>query len=108
MEEESKYEFDIFISYARTPDGMLAKELERFLESFHKDLVLENIEEELRPLNICIDNTDFNIPPVDASERQKTCHRDIRNIVVSHLRQAKELLVLCSGQAVESEWVKVN
>ena len=106
MENQSNYEFDLFISYARIPDGMLAKELERFLESFHRDLVLESVEGELRPLNICIDNTDFNDPPVNATESQKSDHRNIRNIILNHLQQARELLVLCSERAVKSEWVR--
>ena len=65
MTEEHKYKFDLFISYVRAPDGMLAKELERFLESFHKDLILNDAGKALRPLVVCIDNSDFNIPPAD-------------------------------------------
>ena len=65
MKKEHRYEFDLFISYSRIPDGVLAKELERLLESFHKDLVLNKMKQSLRPLSICIDNSDFSIPPAD-------------------------------------------
>ena len=105
MKKEHRYEFDLFISYSRIPDGVLAKELERLLESFHKDLVLNKMKQSLRPLSICIDNSDFSIPPADDAQIQESSNRDVRSIVIRHLKQAKELLVLCSEQSAQSTWV---
>ncbi len=82
MNKDHQYEFDLFISYSRIPDGMLAKELERFLESFHKDLVLSNTEQNLRRLAICIDNSDFSIPPADGAQVLESSHRDVHSIVI--------------------------
>ncbi len=105
MNKDHQYEFDLFISYSRIPDGMLAKELERFLESFHKDLVLSNTEQNLRRLAICIDNSDFSIPPADGAQVLESSHRDVHSIVIRHLEKSRELLVLCSEQSAQSRWV---
>jgi len=103
--QDQEYKFDLFISYSRIPDGILAKELERFLESFHKDLILKNTEQNLRQLSICIDNSDFSIPPAEDAHLHESSYRDVSSIMIRHLRQAKELLVLCSEQSAQSIWV---
>jgi len=57
--------FHLFISYTRTPDGPLANEIERFLESFHQSSAAPAAGEKLDPLQVCIDGSDFRMPPPD-------------------------------------------
>ena len=94
-------DFHLFVSYTRTPDAALAQEVERFLESFHNTR-LPSQEESLSPLRICVDGSDFSMPPV--AERAGRV-REILDLVYAHLARARELLVLCSSGSARSEWV---
>ena len=58
-------EFDLFISYATDSDYNLARDLESFLESFHR---LPNPDRvELKELKICRDGSDFHVEGTDAA-----------------------------------------
>src|SRR4051812_25902242 len=58
---------DVFLSYARTPDAAVAREVDRVLESFHETVRQGGAlgKEVLRPLRVCIDGSDFSLPPPD-------------------------------------------
>jgi hypothetical protein len=94
-------DFHLFVSYTRTPDAALAQEVERFLESFHT-VQPPGGSEPLPPLRICVDGSDFSMPPVAEREGRT---REILDVVYAHLARARELLVLCSSGAAGSEWV---
>ncbi len=94
-------DFHLFVSYTRTPDAALAQEVERFLESFHT-VRPPGGSEPLPPLRVCVDGSDFSMPPM--AEREGRV-REILEVVYTHLARARELLVLCSSGAAQSEWV---
>jgi len=97
-------EFHLFVSYTRTPDAALAREIERFLESFHQTKPPAG-REPLAPLQICVDGSDFGAPP-DALGVRRDRVPEVLDIVFEHLGRSNELLVLCSAAAAQSYWVE--
>jgi len=97
-----KQDFQLFVSYTRTPDTELAREVERFLESFHT-VRPPGDPQSLPPLRICVDGSDFSMPPVAERERHV---REVLDVVYAHLARSRELLVLCSEEAARSRWVE--
>jgi WD40 repeat protein len=95
MAESSSNDFDVFVSYATNPDYSLARNLESFLETFHKLPNPENIS--LPPLKVCVDGSDFHTSSARGGE--------VGEMIESYLERSKELLVLCSRNARRSPWV---
>jgi len=96
--------FNLFLSYTRTPDGALAREIERFLEAFHQTLPPAGRDQPLPQLQICLDGSDFSLPPIDADATEAE-RRDVLGVILAHLAQSRELLVLGSRGAARSKWV---
>ena len=97
------FKFHLFVSYTRTPDGALARELERFLEAFDRTPLRPDLTAKLTPLHVCVDGSDFSLPPLaDASD---AAQEDVLSVVRRHLAMSRELLVLCSARAAASLWV---
>ena len=91
-----EYEYDLFLSYRRDPDLALAREVERFLEAFHRTPVDPKVGG-LRQLAVCVDGLDFLLPAPDAPGGIEA--RDVHSVLERYLPKCKELLVLCSGAA---------
>jgi hypothetical protein len=96
--------FHLFLSYTRTPDAALAREVERLLEAFHRTQPPGRTEP-LPPLSICVDGSDFTLPPIEERVRADRV-RDVLDVVYDHLGRSRELLVLCSTGAAQSRWVE--
>ena len=96
------YEFDLFLSYRRDPDLALAREVERFLEAFHRTPVDPKVGE-LRPLAVCVDGLDFHLPAPDAPGGAQA--RDVHAVLERYLPRCKELLVLCSAAAAKPSYL---
>ena len=91
-------EYDAFISYASTPDAVLARKLEAFLERINK-----NIDPEVRPpieLKICLDGSDFDLSKEVALLEGED---KVRSVLSKYLAMSKSLIVLCSYGAVKSD-----
>ena len=104
MGRETSYRFHLFLSYTRTPNSQLAREVERFLESFHQVPALRDRPDALPPLEVCIDSSDFSMPPL-SEEPAATAERDVMSVVLRHLSESRELLLFCSERAARSPWV---
>jgi WD40 repeat protein len=88
------WSFDVFLSYATDPDYRFARELEAFLESFHRLRLPSG--ERLPAIRVCRDGSDFRrIGSVD-------------DTLVAHLGQSRLLLVLCSSGAARSSMVDLE
>ena len=98
------FKFQLFVSYTRTPDGALAREIERFLEAFDRTPLRPDVAVALMPLQICVDGSDFSLPPIEAGGSEEA-RRDVLSVVYEHLAMSRELLVLCSARAAGSDWV---
>ena len=103
-DDAKDYHYHLFVSYTRTPDGELAREVERFLEGFHA--ALPTAAPQLQALRVCVDGSDFNLPPPDADARTDGQRRDVLNVVFEHLARSRELLVLCSRRAARTRWIE--
>jgi hypothetical protein len=93
-------DYDLFLSYATHPDFQLARDLESFLENFHK--LSPSAGPRLRELRICRDGSDFQLrrsaeltPDSDGS----------LSILTSYLSRSQWLLVICSTGARHSKWM---
>jgi hypothetical protein len=95
------FDFNLFISYSHASDYGLTGRIDSFLESFHKR-VPAHARSRLSPLDVCVDGTDFKLPPGPAGG---VVGRDVPNVIVQHLARSRELLVLCSAAARLSPWV---
>lgn len=106
MGKTSSFDYQLFVSYTRTPDGPLAREIERFLEAFHDSMRPPATTDPLSPLHICIDGSDFRMPPLEGEGLATGRERDVLSVVFAHLERARELLVLCSEASARSRWVE--
>jgi WD40 repeat protein len=93
--------YDGFLSYATASDYQTARQVESFLESFHK--LAPPAGAVIRQLQICRDGSDFKLP--EASGGEGADEDPIWQIILSQLQRAKYLLVLCSPAAAKSPWV---
>ncbi|MEM6726187.1 MAG: TIR domain-containing protein, partial [Bacteroidota bacterium] len=89
--------YHLFISYSTNPDHRLALSLESFLEGLHAIKTSGDLQ--LPKLQICLDASDFT---QSAHERPK----GTKDLILENLAQSNELLVLCSSNAMDSDWVK--
>jgi hypothetical protein len=87
--------FDAFITYASAPDRPCARELERFLEAFHR---LSEVRPPLPALQICRDASDLKLSRLPAARVQEA--------IEHHLALSGRLIVLCSAGAIRSPYVR--
>jgi WD40 repeat protein len=92
--DRSPYDFDVFISYATEPDYGLARQLESFVETFHRLPTLDKLP--LKPLRVCVDGSDFKAKRESAA---------VGSTIEHYLARSRTLLVLCSRNARLSPWV---
>ena len=93
--------YDAFLSYSSRSDYQTARQIEGFLESFHK---AASRTTNLRPLQICRDGSDFRIPGrcvPDTAVEDAVLER-----VKRELGNSRVLLVLCSPDAVRSDYMR--
>ena len=95
--DRDPYDFDVFISYATDPDYGLARQLESFLETFHRLPTLDTFP--LSPLRVCVDGSDFK------AARGEGEGSEVGPTIERYLAKSKTLLVLCSKNACRSPWV---
>lgn len=100
----SEATFDLFVSYATEPDHRLVRELESFLESFHKLPTANQVA--LRPINVCVDSSDFASRHSRGTETSVL--KQVPEAIQESLSKASELLVLCSPAACHSSWVDLE
>lgn len=98
------YRYDLFISYSTDPDAALARDVERFLESFHH--LKTPKEMALRALNVCRDGSDFSLARL--RERAASEQGAVTVLIEGYLKQSRQLLVICSDRARDSEWVNLE
>jgi WD40 repeat protein len=104
MEESKKY--DLFLSYSTDPDYKLSREIESFLESFHQ-LDVQDEKYKLKELSICRDGSDFELHKILQESKDKTNAKTfIQDSITEYLEASESLLLLCSKNAVKSEFVK--
>ncbi len=98
-EQTQKYTYDLFISYSTDPDYSLVRKIESFLETFHKLKTPKELP--LRPLNACVDGSDFSLQKIQKKEGENA----VATLIDDYLSRSDELLVLCSRNASKSPWV---
>ena len=100
---EYQYKFDAFVSYSTDPDYILVRDIERFLESFHKLSTPEKIK--LKKLEICRDGSDFQLSRKRESIPLVPASNPINNLIEEQLAKSRYLLIFCSRNASKSIWV---
>jgi WD40 repeat protein len=98
---EAGWDFDVFVSYATDPDFRLARQIEAFLESFHR-LSVSGPAEPLRPIRVCRDASDFQLLPTTGPSDPDPVSR----VLTAHLGRSRRVLVLCSRGAARSPRVE--
>lgn len=104
---DQKFEFDLFISYSTKSDYRLARRMESFLESFHRTHTGK--ASKLRPLQVCLDGSDFFVSEKDRSvslEGSEPQPTKVPEIIENYLNQCRMMVVLCSPESMQSQWVK--
>ncbi|MEM8558329.1 MAG: TIR domain-containing protein [Bacteroidota bacterium] len=103
---EPVYAFKAFLSYSTDPDYRLAREVERFLEAFHKSISQLPDGRNPEPLKICRDGSDFKISAIKQEFSKGTDTDDlVRGTIAEYLEQSEFLIVFCSRNAAESVYV---
>src|SRR5690349_2626842 len=99
-DRDSAFIYDAFLSYSSRSDYQAARQIEAFLESFHRSVArVANV----RPVQICRDGSDFRLPSKRASDG--STDDVVLQIVGKELNKSKALLVLCSPSARGSYYV---
>jgi hypothetical protein len=88
--------YDAFFSYTSGADNRLVRSTERYLEGFHRQLLLRRLK--LRPLTICVDGSDIRPRFGDAIESVDTTLR-------RYLAVSGNLVVFCSPATAHSTYV---
>ncbi len=105
--ESLEFEYDVFFSYSTEPDYYFVREIETFIESFHRVQTLA--KDGLRPLQACVDGSDFRLPTSRDWQRWGLSDIDRKNavwqVIEENLSKSKYLLVFGSAAAATSEWV---
>jgi WD40 repeat protein len=99
----SEFRYDAFISYSTATDYQCARKTEAFLEAFHKTPVPAGAT--IHRLQICRDGSDFRLPTKKHDPANDSDEDPVWQTILSELRNARYLLVLCSPEAVRSPWV---
>lgn len=96
------FEFDAFVSYTTDPDYRLSQRVESFLETFHNLPVPSDMD--IGKLLVCRDGSDFSIQNIQQSANaDKTSV--IEAMLAQYLAQSKYLIVLCSANTPNSQYV---
>ena len=106
-EDKDTYSFDVFLSYSTAPDYRLARQLETFIERFHRSRTAKTAQ--LKHLNACLDGSDFVLSSKERSAaegRGTDLPTSIPEIIERYLAKSRQLLVLCSPQSMRSPWVR--
>ena len=98
-----EFRYDLFLSYATDPDYRLARDLERFLETFHEIETPDDVE--IRPLEVCRDGSDFRLPSQRERRSGDAPSGSVWSIIEPRLSECRRLLVLCSPDSARSNWV---
>lgn len=88
--------YDAFFSYTSGADNRLVRSTERYLEGFHRQLLLKRLR--LRPLTICVDGSDIRPRFGDTIESVDTTLR-------RYLGVSRTLVVFCSPATSRSLYV---
>ena len=99
------FRYAAFLSYSTDPDYALARDLERFLESFHKQIRQLPDGTAPRPLSVCRDGSDFSIASIRSTADGEAGENRIRDTIRHYLEQSEFLIVLCSMHSARSEYV---
>jgi tetratricopeptide (TPR) repeat protein len=91
--------YDVFLSYANDPDYRLARDLEAYVESFHRIRSVQTLG--VKKIEVCRDGSDFRIPRASIGELGS----EVRSFLDFYLERSTYLAVLCSRGAVRSEYV---
>lgn len=100
----TEYDFDAFLSYSTDPDYFLVREIESFLESFHKIPVPQSVK--LKRLEVCRDGSDFQLAINQNVDINKNPSNIISQVVEERLAKSQFLIVFCSRKSRESSWVE--
>ncbi len=106
-EPAAVFEYHLFISYSTRSDYRLARHLESFIESFHRTRTGKSAR--LPALQVCLDGSDFVVSAEDRQgvERGSTAAPvKVPEVIERHLTRCRQLLVLCSPESMQSQWVK--
>jgi len=104
QEQSGQFAYDAFLSYATDPDYQLARDVERFLESFH--LLRTNGEVKLRALQICRDGSDFPLPSNTSRDGHGAVDANLLDTIERELVKSRYLLVICSKNALRSRFME--
>jgi WD40 repeat protein len=99
----SDWHYDAFLSYSTDPDYYLVRDIESFLESFHRLKTPTQIP--LKRLKICVDSSALQIGPLVGGDRRLVITDEIERLVEDRLRCSRRLVVFFSERTKQSRWV---
>jgi len=98
-EGEPRFAYDAFASYATDPDLAVVRDVERFLESLHRNPLIP--EPYRKKLELCVDGSDFKVVGRRGSEPPEP----VREIIVGYMRQCRRFVLFAGPKSAAHEWV---
>lgn len=105
----AEFDFDVFISYTTATDYALVRDLEPFLERFHRLKTPDG--HVLSRLQACVDGSDFSVTALRRAARRTAATSatdeadELWRLIVAQLSRCRRLLVVCPGKEHEGPWV---
>jgi WD40 repeat protein len=102
------YSYDCFASYNTAADYGLVRNLESFLESFHRLRTPEAIK--LHKLEICVDGSDFSLARLRREAKEKAAaspgslQDETKKLIAERLALCRYLVVFCPGKELLGPW----
>jgi WD40 repeat protein len=101
-ESHSPYLYDAFACYSTDPDGEMVREIEAFLESLHRNSLIDRRLR--RKMELCVDGSDFKLPSKQKSAAPGA-DDPVFDLIVEYLKRARRCVVFVGPSSHKHEWM---
>ncbi|MDB6011758.1 MAG: repeat protein [Gammaproteobacteria bacterium] len=95
--------YDAFACYATDPDRDLVRDVEAFLESLHRNSLIEQAHR--RRQELCVDGSDFKLPRRAELSTAPPEDDPVFHLVIEHMKLARRFVVFVGPKSREHPWV---
>jgi WD40 repeat protein len=100
----TEFPFDAFASYANYPDRAVVRDVEAFLESLHRNRLVE--PQYRRALELCVDGSDFRIPRALTEHAEGGEPGDaVFGLIVAHMQRCRLFVLFVGPESCRHPWV---
>lgn len=95
--------YDAFASYATDPDRDLIRDVESFLESLHRNNLVEPAYR--RKLELCVDGSDFKLPGKSKAQYSQVVDDPVFDLVVEYMKRSRRFVLFIGPRSRDHLWI---